>query len=84
MILKGVGEIDESALARGSPMAKTAEEQAVSWLEGRSLASWRDEFDSRGYLTLNMFCRKGVSPKSAPRWHRIWRAISRAATILKA
>jgi len=33
---------------------------------------------------LNVFYRKTVSPKSAPRWRRIWHAISRAATILKA
>src|SRR5215470_17592288 len=31
-------------------MATEAEEQVASWLGGRSLASWRDEFDRRGYL----------------------------------
>src|SRR5262249_47976914 len=31
-------------------MATVAEEQVASWLGGRSLASWRDEFDRRGYL----------------------------------
>jgi hypothetical protein len=33
---------------------------------------------------LSAFCRKTVSPKSALRWRRIWHAISRAVTILKA
>src|SRR5215475_11490104 len=31
-------------------MATEAEEQVASWLGGRSLTSWRDEFDRRGYL----------------------------------
>jgi ectoine hydroxylase-related dioxygenase (phytanoyl-CoA dioxygenase family) len=31
-------------------MANMAEEQAAPWLGGRSLASWRDEFDRLGYL----------------------------------
>jgi len=31
-------------------MANVAEEQAAPWLEGRSFASWRDEFDRLGYL----------------------------------
>ena len=31
-------------------MATTAEEQAAPWLGGRSFASWREEFDRRGYL----------------------------------
>jgi ectoine hydroxylase-related dioxygenase (phytanoyl-CoA dioxygenase family) len=31
------------------PMQTTIEE-ASAWLNGRSFASWRDEFDSRGYL----------------------------------
>ena len=31
-------------------MANTAEERAAIWLGGRSLASWRDEFDRNGYL----------------------------------
>lgn len=31
-------------------MATEAEEQVASWLGGRSFASWRDEFDRRGYL----------------------------------
>ena len=31
-------------------MATVAEEQLASWLGGRSFASWRDEFDRRGYL----------------------------------
>jgi len=28
----------------------TAIEQAAPWLQGRTFASWRDEFDRRGYL----------------------------------
>src|SRR6478672_5445086 len=28
----------------------TAAEQASPWLEGRSVASWREQFDRRGYL----------------------------------
>jgi ectoine hydroxylase-related dioxygenase (phytanoyl-CoA dioxygenase family) len=31
------------------PMAMTAE-QASPWLDGRSFASWREQFDNRGYL----------------------------------
>jgi ectoine hydroxylase-related dioxygenase (phytanoyl-CoA dioxygenase family) len=31
-------------------MANTAEERAAIWLGGRSLASWRGEFDRNGYL----------------------------------
>jgi len=31
-------------------MAKAAEEQAAPWLGGKSFASWRDDFDRRGYL----------------------------------
>jgi ectoine hydroxylase-related dioxygenase (phytanoyl-CoA dioxygenase family) len=31
-------------------MANTAQEQAAPWLRGRSVASWRDEFDRCGYL----------------------------------
>jgi hypothetical protein len=31
-------------------MANAAEEQAACWLGGRSFASWRDDFDRRGYL----------------------------------
>ena len=31
-------------------MATVAEEQVAFWLGGRSFASWRDEFDRRGYL----------------------------------
>jgi hypothetical protein len=34
--------------------------------------------------SLNVFCRKTVSPKSALRLRRIWHAISKVATILKA
>ena len=31
-------------------MATTAETQAAPWLGGRSFASWREEFEHRGYL----------------------------------
>jgi ectoine hydroxylase-related dioxygenase (phytanoyl-CoA dioxygenase family) len=31
-------------------MPTTSEEQASSWLQGRSFASWREEFDRRGYV----------------------------------
>jgi ectoine hydroxylase-related dioxygenase (phytanoyl-CoA dioxygenase family) len=31
-------------------MATTVEKQAAPWLGGRSFASWREEFDRRGYL----------------------------------
>ena len=31
-------------------MATTAEKQSAPWLGGRSFASWREEFDRRGYL----------------------------------
>jgi ectoine hydroxylase-related dioxygenase (phytanoyl-CoA dioxygenase family) len=33
----------------GKPMPATIE-QATSWLQGRTFASWREEFDRRGYL----------------------------------
>src|SRR3954451_23923904 len=33
----------------GQPMQATIE-KASTWLNGRSCASWRDEFDCRGYL----------------------------------
>jgi hypothetical protein len=31
-------------------MVTTVEKQTAPWLRGRSFASWRDEFDNRGYL----------------------------------
>src|SRR5260370_33492493 len=36
-------------LARRKPMPTTIE-QASPWLQGRTFASWREEFDHRGYL----------------------------------
>jgi ectoine hydroxylase-related dioxygenase (phytanoyl-CoA dioxygenase family) len=34
---------------KSDPM-QTAIEQALPWLEGRTIASWREQFDRRGYL----------------------------------
>jgi ectoine hydroxylase-related dioxygenase (phytanoyl-CoA dioxygenase family) len=39
-------------------MATTAEEQAAPWLGGRSFASWREEFDSHGYLIFERVLRQ--------------------------
>jgi ectoine hydroxylase-related dioxygenase (phytanoyl-CoA dioxygenase family) len=45
----GVGQSIGNYLARRSPMP-TMIEQASPWLQGRTFASWREEFDRRGYL----------------------------------
>ena len=47
-------------------MANTAEERAAIWLGGRSLASWRDEFDRNGYLIFERVLPQERSLKSAP------------------
>ena len=63
----------------------SAAAQTIPWFNGRSFESYRDEFDRRGYLVFERVLVAGYAwPPSAPRWRRIWRAISRAATILRA
>jgi ectoine hydroxylase-related dioxygenase (phytanoyl-CoA dioxygenase family) len=45
----GVGQSILIYLAREKPMP-TVIEQASPWLQGRPFASWREQFDARGYL----------------------------------
>src|ERR1700730_4110847 len=40
---------NNSSGGKSDPM-QTAIEQALPWLEGRAFASWREQFDRRGYL----------------------------------
>jgi len=65
-------------------MATTAEKQAAPWLGGRSFASWREEFDRRGYLIFERVLPQDRVAEIRAARRRIWHAISRAATILKA
>ena len=45
----------------------TTPEQASPWLQGRTFASWREEFDRRGYLIFERVLAAGSCRRNSRR-----------------
>ena len=58
----------------------TTPEQASPWLQGRTFASWREEFDRRGYLIFERVLAPDRVAEIRAALAPSWRVISPAAT----